>query len=241
MNPRHTSRSFGTGVATMFVVLLLTGCATRHEIRVDSISQPTAKEVTSYQLKTKVPPGEADTLRIQEATGFIKTALSGRGLYEAPDADHADVIVDVDFGIEAPRVKMQVSTVPIYAQTGGGVRYEERAVRDAKGTMSTRTVPVYDPPKTEMVGYQEVITPVSIYEKYLRISAHENKPAIEGRAPAEIWSVAVKSEDESKDLRKYLPLLASASADYIGKETKTEKVVKVGEADATVSFVKKGL
>jgi hypothetical protein len=92
-----------------------------------------------------------------------------------------------------------------------------------------------------MVGYQEVITPVSIYEKYLRISAHENKPVVEGKPPTEIWSVSVTSEDESKDLRKYLPLLASASANYIGKDTHAETVVKVKENDPAVTFVKKGL
>ncbi|MEO7412086.1 MAG: hypothetical protein ABIZ81_01910 [Opitutaceae bacterium] len=240
MKRRTQSRAFGACLIGA-VVLLSNGCATRHEIKVDAISQPSPKEVVSYKLKTKAPPGEADSLRMQEATEFIKTALSGRGLYEAPNPDQADMVVDVDFGIEAPRVRMEVTSVPIYAQVGGGVRYEQVSVRDAKGVVSSRTVPVYEPPRTEMIGYRDVITPVSIYEKYLRISAHENKAIVEGKPPAEIWSVSVKSEDESKDLRKYLPLLASATVDYIGKDTKIEQVVKVGENDATVTFVKKGL
>ena len=233
-------RSFGTALLGAFL-LFAGGCATRHEIKVDAISHPSPREVASYKLKTKVPPAEADSLRIQEATEFIKTALSGRGLYEAPNPDQADVVVDVDFGIESPRVRMEISSVPIYAQVGGGVRYEEVAVRDAKGNVTSRTVPVYEPPRTEMIGYRDVLTPVSIYEKYLRISASENKAVVEGRPAAEIWSVSVKSEDESKDLRKYLPILASASVDYIGKETTTEQVVRIGENDATVTFVKKGM
>jgi hypothetical protein len=240
MKSDSAARSLGIFLIGAFL-LFSAGCATRHEIKVDAISQPSSKEIASYKLKTKVPPGEADSLRVQEATVFIKTALSGRGLYEASNPEQADVVVDVDFGIESPRVRMEISSVPIYAQVGGGVRYEQVSVRDAKGNVSSRTVPVYDPPRTEMIGYRDVLTPVSIYEKYLRISAHENKATVEGRPPAEIWSVSVKSEDESKDLRKYLPLLASASVDYIGKETTTEEVVKVGESDATVTFVKKGL
>lgn len=217
------------------------GCAIKHEVKIDALSQPTTKEVTSYKLKTKVPPGEADTLRMQEATIFIKTALSGRGLYEAPNPEKADMVVDVDFGIEAPRVKMQVTRVPVYASVGGGVRYEQAAVLDARGNPTARTVAIYDPPRTEIVGYEETLTQVNIYEKYLRISAHENKEVIEGRPPAEIWSVNVKSEDESKDLRKYLPILASASVDYIGRETKTEQVVRVRDDDPGVGFVKKGM
>jgi hypothetical protein len=240
MKSRFPSRPFGMCLAGI-AVLLSSGCATPHEIKVDAINRPTAKEATSYKLNTKVPPGEADTLRIQEATGFIKTALSGRGLYEAPNPDQADVVVNVDFGIEAPRVHMEISSVPIYAQVGGGVRYEEIVTKDAKGNPSTRTVPVYEPPRSEMIGYRDMMTPVSTYEKYLRISARENKPTEEGKPPAEIWSVSVKSEDESKDLRKYLPLLASASVDYIGKDTKTEQVVSIRDADPGVDFVKKGL
>jgi hypothetical protein len=224
-----------------FGLLLGAGCASaKHDVKVDSIAQSPAKEGSSYKLKTKVPPEEVDTLRIQEATVFIKTALSGRGLYEAPNAEQADVIVDVDFGVEPPRVRMEVTSVPVYAQTGGGIRYDTISTVDAKGNASSRTVPIYEPPRTEMIGYQDVVTPVSIYEKYLKISAHENKPSVEGKPPAEIWSVAVTSEDESKDLRKYLPLLASASVDYIGKGT-TATTVKVREEDPAVDFIKKGM
>ena len=235
--PAHRYRSF----AGVIALALASGCATKYEMKVDSISQPAAKEVTSYQIKTKTPPTEADSLRVQEATGFIKTALSGKGLYEAPDPETADVIVNVDYGLEPPKVRLERSTVPVYAQTGGGVIYKQIPMIDAAGRSSPRTVAVYEPPRTEMIGYQEVVMPVEIYEKYLRITARENKPVMEGKAPTELWSVHVKSEDESKDLRKYLPLLASASADYIGKDTHTEKTVKVGENDPAVTFVKKGL
>jgi hypothetical protein len=228
------------GIAA-FCGLLSGGCTTKYEVRVDSISQPAAKEVTSYRIRTKIPVADADSLRAQEAAVFIKTALSGKGLYEAPNPDVADVVVNVDYGLEPPKVRMEVSQVPVYAQTGGGVRYDQIALPDRRGGTTTRTVAVYEPPQIEMIGYQEVITPVEIYEKYLRISAHENKPPQEGKAPTELWSVHVKSEDESKDLRKYLPLLASASAEYIGKDTHTEKTIKVRETDPAVTFVKKGM
>ncbi|HEX2852557.1 MAG TPA: hypothetical protein VHO24_04910 [Opitutaceae bacterium] len=218
-----------------------TGCATKYEMKVDSISQPAAKDVASYQIKTKIPAAEADTLRVQEAAIFIKTALSGKGLYEAPNPETADVVVNVDYGIEPPKIRLERSTVPVYAQTGGGVRYEQIPLVDSKGNATSRTVAIYEPPRTEMVGYQEVVIPVHIYEKFLRISAHENRTPAEGKAPTELWSVHVKSEDESKDLRKYLPLLASASADYIGKDTKVETTVKMKENDPGVTFVKKGM
>jgi hypothetical protein len=102
-------------------------------------------------------------------------------------------------------------------------------------------VAVYEAPRTELVGYQDVMTPVTVYEKYLRMSAHENKEISEGKAPAEVWSVNVSTEDESKDIRKYLPMLASASTEYIGKDSSNQKTIKLREKDEVVGFIKKGM
>jgi hypothetical protein len=241
MNASLSSRRVFPASWALVGCLLAGGCATNYEMRVDAISQPAVKEIASYKIRTKHPTKDDDSLRAQEATSFVKTALSGKGLYEAPNPETADMIVVIDYGVEPPRIRMETSSVPVYAQVGGGVRYETMPIVDAKGNVQSRTVPVYEPPRTEMIGYQEVITPVQVYEKYLRISAVENKPSAEGKPPAEIWSVNVSSEDESKDLRKYLPLLASASADYIGKDTTSEKVIKLKETDPRVGFVKKGM
>jgi hypothetical protein len=82
---------------------------------------------------------------------------------------------------------------------------------------------------------------VTIYEKYLRITARENKIASEGRPPAELWSIQASAEDESKDLRKYLPIMASATMDYIGEDSTNQKVVKVKADGPGVEFVRKGM
>jgi hypothetical protein len=57
-----------------------------------------------------------------------------------------------------------------------------------------------------------------------------------------VWGVQVTSEDESRDLRKYLPVLIAASIEYIGKDSNGEiKTIKVNEKDPAIAFVKKGL
>ena len=92
-----------------------------------------------------------------------------------------------------------------------------------------------------VVGYEDSIRPVIVYEKYMQISARANKEATEGRAAPEVWSVNVSTEDDSKDIRKYLPILASATADYIGTNTTAQKAVKIKEGDEVVTFIKKGM
>ena len=219
------------------------GCSTSstYKVKVDAITKPVPNEVQSYKLKSKDPRLGEENLRYREAADFVRTALSGKGLYEAPSEDRADMIVELDYGMDAPRAKMERVSVPVYAQVGGGVRYDSVPVTDSRGNTSFRTVAVYEPPRNELVGYDDVPRMVTIYEKYLKITARENKSASEGRPPAELWSIHASAEDESKDLRKYLPIMASATVDYIGQDSSSQKVVKVRADGPGVGFIRKGL
>jgi hypothetical protein len=225
--------------------LLVAGCTTStYEVKVDAIAKHDSTNPTdtqSYKIQSRNAVTDDDSLRYKEAAEFVKTALSGKGLYEAPSADTADMIVEVDYGVGSPRTKIETVSVPVYAQVGGGVRYEQVPTTNARGVTSTRTVAVYEPPRTELVGFDDVPREVTIYEKYLRITARENKPAAEGKPPVQIWSVNTSTEDESKDLRKYLPIIASASVEYIGKDSSAGETIKVRVPSPTVDFIKKGL
>jgi hypothetical protein len=240
MTPRSIPHFLTVG-AVGAAGLLWNGCTTSYRVKVDAITQSAPKEAASYRIKNKNMSVEEDNLRYKEAAGYVRAALSGRGLYEATGDTKPDIIVELDYGIDPPSVRMQTTNVPIYAQTGGGVSYDPLQVTDSKGNVSTRTVPTYEPTRTELVGYREVVIPVAVYEKYLHISARENKEDSEGKGPAELWSVNTSLEDESKDIRKYLPLLASASMESIGTDTGSQKTIKLKESDQTVGFVKKGM
>lgn len=232
------------GIDVLFavaVLVLLAGCnsASTYQVKVDAISKPVPARTQSYALKSKDPRLGEESLRYKEAADFVRTALSGKGLYEAPNADAADMVVELDYGMEAPRSKIERVSTPVYAQVGGRVRYEAVPVVDARGNASFRNVAVYDAPRSELVGYDEVPRHVTIYEKYLKITARENKPAAEGRPPAELWSIHASAEDESNDLRKYLPIMASATVDYIGQDSSNQKVVKVRADGPGVDFIRK--
>jgi len=230
-------------VPAALLALLSTGCSTSstYAVKVDAITKPEPVAAQSFKLKSKDPRMGEENLRYREAAEFVKTALSGKGLYEAPSEEKADMIVELDYGMDAPRAKMERVSVPVYAQVGGGVRYESVPVTDSRGNTSYRTVAVYDPPRSELVGYDNAPRMVTIYEKYLKITARENKPAAEGRPPAELWSIHASAEDESKDLRKYLPIMASATVDYIGQDSSTQQVVKVRADGPGVDFIRKGM
>jgi hypothetical protein len=220
----------------------VSGCQSTYQVKIDAISKPGVAGAQSYRIRYKNGsiPGE-ESLREKEAADFVRTALSGKGFYEAPNAAAADLVIEIDFGIEKPRTKMEDNSVPIYAQVGGGIRYETVPVTTSDGRTALRTVAVHQPPRTELVGYQNMAVPVTTYEKYLNLRARENKAREEGAPPTEVWNVRVSSVDESDDLRKYLPILASASIDYIGVDSTSQQTVKVRDGDSGVSFVRKGL
>jgi hypothetical protein len=243
MKPTQSRRLLASSAAA-FAVTLLAGCATSstYKVKVDAITKPVpTSNGVSYKLKSKDPRLGEENLRYREAAEFVRTALSGKGLYEAPSEDKADMIVELDYGMDAPRAKMERVSVPVYAQIGGGVRYDSVPVTDSRGNTSFRTVAVYDPPRNELVGYDDMPRMVTIYEKYLKITARENKAASEGRPPAELWSIHASAEDESKDLRKYLPIMASATVDYIGQDSSSQKVIKVRADGPGVDFIRKGM
>lgn len=222
--------------------LFLAGCATTHELKVDSLAKPKAENAISYEIKNKNPLVADDSLRYKEAANLVKTALSGRGMYEAPPNTKADMVVDLDYGVGPPQMRRETVSEPVYITVPGQIRVERVQVgTDSQGRPIYQTVTVQDPPTTEFAGFREYVITVVVYEKYLRLSARENKEASEGRPPTEIWTLDITSEGESRDIRKSLPVLVAASIDYIGKDSQGQKTIRIKDTSSDIAFVKKGM
>ena len=247
-----TAGHYSFVAATLATVGLFTGCTTSsYTVQVDAISQPNEKlaeaspPAHSYYIHSKNPRLDETSLRYKEVSDYVKTALSGKGMYEAPKPEAADVVIDIDYGMDAPRVKFETVSTPIMVQTANSTESKivDHVVRLPDGTVKIyqEQVQVVVPGQKEFRGMRDEVTPLVVYEKYLKVSARENKETSEGKAPAEVWSVNVSAEDKSQELRKYIPILASATADYIGTNTKESKEVKIDEKDDVVKFIKKGM
>ena len=109
------------------------------------------------------------------------------------------------------------------------------------GTPINQTVYVPVPSIQTVVGYRDVIVPVIVYEKRLRLTARENKTAEDGKPAPELWSVDIISEGENRELRKVLPILVAASIPYIGKDSHGQKTIRIKDTDKAIDFVKKGM
>jgi hypothetical protein len=223
-------------------IALLSGCATAYKFKVDAINNPEADHGVSYRIANMDPEGGETDLRAQEAEEWVKTALSGKGLYEAESMETADMIIELDYGMEEPRTRMSTISTPVFAEVGGGVRYIQVPVTGTDGKVRYTTVAVREPSSRQYVGEQESVIVETVYEKYMRITARQNPKDDESDAGgAQVWSVYVTNEDERDDLRKYLPVMASAAIDFIGENSETQQDVKLKDTDEVVTFVKKGL
>lgn len=237
--------SFCQAGAGLALALFLFGCKTTYEMQVDAIKnpQPVGEGAESYVLVPRDPTTDTNDLRYKETANWIKTALSAKGLYEALDPMEADMIIEVDYGMEPPRQEVRVVEEPVFRSVRGPGTYVTRQIRDPE-TGLIRTVHVYVPGRvsSELVGYQERAITQIINEKYMVLTAKQNTLAESGdKAAEELWSVTVTNEDSSNDLREYLPIMASAATDYIGEDTQKEQRVKLKSDDEVVAFVKKGL
>jgi hypothetical protein len=86
-----------------------------YQVKVDALSKPEAEKAVAYQL-TMEWASNPKSLRNQEAERFVRTALSGRGLYSRPEL--ADIVVN-DYGVSEPKLVREMRTEPIYRTLPG--------------------------------------------------------------------------------------------------------------------------
>jgi hypothetical protein len=211
-----------TPLCFSLLVLFSGGCATSYRVNIDSLAKPDANAI-SYALRNATSTEGDDSLRYQEAANLVRTALSGRGLYEAPPNVTPDVIVSIDYGVE--------SLTRSEKFLKGPVKIGSHATVGPDGMI---TPPVFPKPEYETVT-------VTVYEKYLHLTARENVAGKGDEVAADVWRVNVTSEGQSRDVRKHLPILVAATIEYVGKDSRGEKSIRIKDTDADVVFVKKGM
>lgn len=226
------------GAVSTFV---FTGCTT-YRFTVDAVRHPDLPPAgPAYEVVTSNPEIDPDAPIARRAEGYVKTALSSKGLYEAPEGTAPNMQVEVDFGMDPPRREVRTHMEPVYRIVPGERRTYSYTVTDENGKTRVVTEVVQDPPREVLVGWREIQDIYILYPKYLRITARETPDQAGDRPPRELWSIYVTNEDEGKDLEQYLPLMVSAAMDSIGQDSTSEKKVVLSNDDERVVFVKRGM
>lgn len=235
---------FPTVLVVLLGVAVIAGCNTpTHRVRIEaSVNAPPAGTplAQSFWIKSRQADPRVETLRYHEAVGHIKTALSGRGLYEAPHEAAADMVIEIDYGAVPRRGRVEVED----SRQPNRRRERARAEPAAAAPAASKAAPRPATPADAAAGTEdpsEIMIDVSVFRKHLTLEARQNRTKASTDGPEFLWRVRVENEDESKDLRKYVPILASATIDFIATETGGAKEVVIDENGKDVAFVKKGL
>ena len=124
-------------LVALFATLVITGCSSTYSFKVDAInnSDPNVKELKSYKIVSSNVQINEEDLEFQEVSQYIKTALSGRGYYEAPAIDNADMVIDVSYGVSEPQTDFKTKTSPIYGRSSGGFKTISTPVIDRNGKL----------------------------------------------------------------------------------------------------------
>ena len=226
----------------LFVFLFSTGCDSdsTYSIKVNAVQNPEVEGLESYTVRNSNAEVEENDIWFKETVAYVKRALAVHGLYEAPNPESADMIVDIAFGVSGPLVEIEEWEEPIYVQTDDGIKEITVMVNDGAGGKIPTTRRIYTNPEQKIVGYEKRMRPVTRFQKFLRITARINHPGQEDGAPAYAWSIYVTSKDESDDIRKYLPVLTAAAVRYIGESTNEQVEIRLDGKDEVVAFIKDG-
>jgi hypothetical protein len=210
-----------------------------HKMQVEAAARPDAERRISYVVRDTSLPAAAP-IDSAAAGKFVRTALSAKGLYEAPAADLPDLEVTFNYDV-VKRTRERQWEEPVYRNIPGGSHtIFEPGGFDLNDNLTIRTVSVQDPPVKVLVRYFHRTETEVTYEKSLHIVATERKPSSPG-APARVWDISIACEEKTPDMEKIMPLLAAAGCDRIGTNTDGPITVRLRDKDEVVAFINRGL
>lgn len=229
MSPPARLRSVRQIVLQVLPVALglgLTGCETatyNYDLEIDSVAALGQRWGPTFEVKP-LPGSPADTdLSFGGVATIIAEELTGKGLIPALPGTAPDLVVLVDYGMRPPRVEYRVVTVPMPMGMGTvGVDPITGAPRRAPPLGSPGSTGA-----TGTTGFTEEVRVVTIFEKYMILSAVEGKIDPERGSRRELANVEVVSGDERDQLEPYLPVLAMATGRQLGAPTSDVEEVTI--------------
>ena len=191
--------------------MLLSGCNTSYNVAVDAINHPRKPSGTSYRFTTNRPRPGADARIHTIAQAAVRTALEGRGLFEAPPGATPDMLLDLDYGMGQP--------LPSAAGAPGAVFVTRSGSLLGGGGGGVQMV----------------------REVFLKLSAREYLPRRAQPRGEELWDIHVSIDAAEASLDQALPVLASAAIDYLGENSHIQIVVELKRDAPDIKFIREGV
>lgn len=222
MNPKHPILL--RSALALVVSLLMGGCATSSRFAVASECQDSSN-TPARSFRLVAGPSLAPAART--VLGDVRTALSGRGLFEAAGGVRADleITVDIEHGPATPRVI--TTREPVYLVP---------SLTGLPGRQQSPSSAILTP---RAVTHREATRTVVVFPRVLQVTArYVEAPA--GAPPA--WEVAVLHEGDAAEMRAHgSRWMIAAAMDWIGRSSQGPAVVELHRGDRRVAFLERGV
>lgn len=217
------------GLGLMVGILLgIGGCATQHTVRVDALAAGGGVNLAGveYRLVSAMPGEEPEGLLYQEIAGHVVRALAERGLVLSGEGAGARMEVSVRGYLSEPMTESVTYSDAVYLDGGYRTQVVATPVVSADGKVVRYIYSqVSLPPRREFAGYVDREKQVTVYDKVLTLRGREVKA--DGSVGEELWVLTLAMRDRSSDLRRAVPILLQAGAEYIGRRSEGEQFIRV--------------
>lgn len=212
------------------LLVLFSGCATTHRVRVDALSTGTISNGSGFTyVLTSGTEGVEDTdLFFKTVSRHVNPVLEGKGYRLVDDPTMAELLITVDAYMSEPLVETRYRSEPVYVHTGGYYhRYRVPVVNKDGKVVRYHYGYYWDPGYMHHGGWVDSTSQETVYDKVLHLSARRMLPS--GKPGEEEWTTKVAVRNRSTDYRAALPILLMAADPYIGEETEKQETVVISE------------
>lgn len=231
-------------IACLFLlIILLSGC--RRHLAVEDKSFMTVDSISSKDIVPKKTyylfPGNEDTtsdnLLFKEFAEYVHYALSTQGYKNINDMEKAGTAIYLAYGMGAPKTNVYTQTSPTFGVTGVSSSSSFGTIR-SNGNFSATTnyTPTYG-----ITGYTTSVGTYDTFFKYLVVDAYDVERTSSGNNLRQLFKTTVACSNTNDDLRSFLPIMALASAPYIGTNTGRKVDINYSESERTKYIRKKYL
>lgn len=217
----------------LIACVLLSGCAPKIDVTIDSISSIQAKLQNRFILlpnDEEIPPTD---LQFLEYARYIENALVDIGFEKAMNYDDANVAIFLDYGISDPLTYTYTYTVPVYGQTGVSTNTSGSVYNCGNSAIYSSNTTYY--PTYGIVGLSERLGTEVVYVRHFSLLAADFKEFRSSSNIAELWNTKVTSVGASCDLREVFPALVVAAKEYIASNTCKRVSVTISQDDKRIT------
>ncbi len=235
------SASFPVLVFLIPLILGLSGCATRYQVRVDALSTLPARPSIqqSYVLVNNTPGDEADSLFFKEVGRHLAPALRKAGMVPAVGGS-GDLQIAVKAYLSEPLIETRTTYNPVYMDYPGRAVMVRVPIVNADGKVVRYAYThYYTHPRRDLAGYVDRDLQVTVYDKTLELNARRVRE--DGSVGEEVWSIKISLRNESTDYRAALPAMIVAAEPYFGRQTAGEERIVIRADDEALSAFRQAL